>query len=114
MPEKQLSDYTAWQWATVLLLSFWGSGAAYANQLLKNGLAFRAGEFVAKSVLAMFAGVLVFLICEAANVPELVRGAMVGMAGFLGSETMAMLRFWYRRRLGIAGADTIPGSPADD
>lgn len=87
----------------VLVLSFWGSSAAYANQMLKDRRRFRLGEFLAKAIVAMFAGIMVFLLCEAANVPELTREALVSMAGFLGSETLAVLGVWFRRRLGIEG-----------
>jgi hypothetical protein len=99
MPERQLSDYTILQWLTVLGISFWGGMAGYLGNMVKYRTSFKWLEFLEKSIVAVFAGLMIFFLCEAAGVSVYVRESMVGMAGFLGSETLILLKAMFKRRV---------------
>lgn len=99
MPEKQLADNAILQWASVLFISFLGGITGYMSQIVQQKAKFKFVEFLEKMVVAIFAGIMVAFLCEAANVGFYVRESMVGMAAFLGSETLMLLKTLFKRRV---------------
>lgn len=72
----------------------------------------RWGVAAAEGLGAGFVGILVYLACQAMNVPEGWTGVIVGVCGWLGaSATIAMLEALVRKRLGIDGSPSDADKP---
>jgi hypothetical protein len=86
-----LADMTLMQWAIPLALGLWGGVAGYCSQILSHRRKFSWADFFMRAVVSGFAGVNAYLMTGSME-SELYRAALVGMAGWLGMESLAIIR----------------------
>lgn len=101
--------WLAYWW--VLALAIWGGTVNYIRKVKAGEVSrFSITELIGELVTSGFAGFLTFLICSAANIDELITGALVGISGHMGARGIfaaeRMLERWGEQRLGIVDRET--------
>ena len=109
MPEKDSSIYDFLRsispYCVVFLLSLWGGLVDYMNQLRK-GKKFNKVLLVINLVTALFAGYMVYYICEAADIAAGWHGPLSGIAGYMGPRALASLEILFKSKLSIIATPT--------
>jgi hypothetical protein len=95
---QRFDEMTLLQWAVPLIIALWGGIAGYLNHMLSHRRKFSWLEFASRATISGFAGINTFLLTDGI-VSELYRAGMVGMAGWLGMESLAILRNLYRVKI---------------
>lgn len=100
MPEKDPSTYGLITYVWVLALASWGGVVGYIRKVGAGEIhRYSFTEFVGEIVTSAFAGMLTFLLCEAAGMTPLLTAAFVGISGHMGSRAIYQLECWAKKRL---------------
>ncbi len=96
--------WIAYWW--VLVLAGWGGIVNYIRKIRAGEVSrFSVTELIGELATSGFAGLLTFMICQAAGFEELVTAVMVGISGHMGARGIyAAEKFaesWAAKRLGI-------------
>nr|WP_115065731.1 phage holin family protein [Proteus penneri] len=95
MPYKDPNNYT-FIGVLITLMTFLGNAASFAYRILK-GEKVRLGIFFAQLVIAIFAGSLVLLGASYYQWSPEFAGAIAGMAGWSGAESIKLVEFILRQ-----------------
>lgn len=100
MPQNDPANYSLITYVWVLLLSIWG-GVVNFIQKVRRGESHRWSitELIGEIVIAGFAGIITFYLCEASGIDKLITAAMVGISGHMGSRAIFMMEKHLRRRM---------------
>jgi hypothetical protein len=100
MPEKDPSNYALITYAWVFLLSAWGGLVSYISKVKAGeARAFNFAELIGELVISSFAGMLTFLLCEAAGLNDLLTAALVGICGHMGSRAIFMFEKYATKKM---------------
>lgn len=88
-----------WPWVSTLCLSVWGGLVQYA-QRVRRGEAFSWVALVLDLVICSFAGLLTFLMCEAAGITGPVQAVLIAVSAHMGTRAIASLEVVRDRILG--------------
>ena len=83
------SPFLAYSW--VLLLSAWGGVAGYIGKIKRGNVRFSFAELIGEVCISGFVGIVTYLLCQSAQIDELLTAAMVAIAGHMGSRAILML-----------------------
>lgn len=99
MPEKNPENYQLLTYIWVIGLSAWGGVVGFWRKM-KDGRArpFNIMELVGEIFTSAFAGVMTFLLCEAAGFSSLLTAAFVGISGHMGSRAIAMMENYFSKK----------------
>jgi hypothetical protein len=88
MIDKDPTSYEALTYVWVIALSTWGGVASYIRRFNNGGRKFSLPEFVGEMCISGFVGVMTFFFCEAAELPQIVAAALIGISGHMGSRAI--------------------------
>lgn len=89
MHEVLSSSFAAYGW--VMGLSIWGGIAGYVGKIKSGNMRFSFSELVGEISISGFVGVVTYLICQSAQIDELLTAAMVAISGHMGSRAIMMM-----------------------
>ncbi len=87
-PPDQLTDLLPWVSTTAL--ATWGGIVGYA-QRLRSGEVFSWRLLIIDLVISSFAGVLTWLLCEAAGIGGPISAMLIAISGHMGTRAIASL-----------------------
>lgn len=109
---KDVSSFTVFTYAWVILLSIWGGLVNYVNKVRAGQTArFNVTEFIGDVFTSGFVGVLTFWLCQAAGIDPLLTACFVGISGHMGARAVAKMETWMGSKIGLA-PDTAVVAPA--
>ena len=88
-----------WPWVSTLCLSIWGGAVQYA-QRVRNGETFSWVSLGLDLVVCSFAGLLTFLLCEAASIRGPMQAVLIAISAHMGTRAIASLEVVRDRILG--------------
>ncbi len=86
-------------WITTMALSLWGGLVQYA-QRLRRGEKFSWQGLTLDLVICSFAGLLTFLLCEAAGIKGPIAAVLIAVSAHMGTRAIASLEAFRERVLG--------------
>jgi len=99
MPEKDPTTYSLLTYLWVVGISVWGGVVSFYSKVKAGDLhPFSVTHLVGEIVTAGFVGVVTFWLCELAEFPGLLSGALIAISGHMGSKTITLLEDWAQRR----------------
>jgi uncharacterized membrane protein len=91
----QLEEIKISELIITLVLSMWGGFAGYLNKVINDRRAFSWVEFSCRGFIGCFTGFCVYLLSDYLKLSGYVQGGLAGMGGWLGAETVAMLKSYF-------------------
>jgi len=89
MIDKDPAAYELATWLWVIILSAWGGIASYVRKVRCGIIArFSLVEIVGDIVISAFVGVITFLLCESAAIPQGLAAAIIGVSAHMGSRAI--------------------------
>lgn len=109
---KDVSSFTLFTYAWVILLSIWGGLVNYFHKV-RNGqtVRFNATEFIGDVCTSGFVGVLTFWLCQAAEFNPLLTACLVGISGHMGARAIAKMEMWAGQKIGLSPEAVIATAP---
>ena len=105
MPEKDPSNYPLLTYLWVLLLSTWGGVASFLrNAKLGKARPFNIMELLGEVVISSFAGIVTFMLAQAADINSLLTAALVAISGHMGSRAIIAAETWAEKKFNFMGA----------
>lgn len=102
--DKDPTTYSAITYLLVSALSAWGGVVSWLRKRSTGETRpFNIVELVGELVTSAFAGVLVFWLCEAAEIKPLITAALVGISGHMGSRAIYQIENWAAARFTSPG-----------
>ena len=86
-------------WVSTMALSAWGGLVQYA-QRLRGGEAFAWRSLLIDMVISSFAGILTWLLCEAAQVTGPMAAVLIAVSGHMGARAIASMEALRERLFG--------------
>lgn len=78
-------------YAWIVGLSMMGGFVSFMHKLRDGSVrAFNMTEFVGELCTSAFAGIITYYLCEYANFPPLLTGALVGVSGHMGNRALLL------------------------
>lgn len=103
---REPTSYPLLTYAWVLGFSIWGGIVNYIRRIkLGKAQPFSLIELVGEISISAFSGMIVFYLCEASNLNQLLTAAIVGMADHMGSRTIFLIEVFIQERI-LPGAHT--------
>ena len=81
------SEIVTYLW--VIGISAWGGAVSFFKRREKTW-----AKFIVHIFSSSFVGMLTYLLCEYANMPGPLKGAFVGLAGYMGTEAIKKLKIF--------------------
>lgn len=91
MPDDASLTERLVRWVLPLALAILGAGAKHAREC-QMGQQVTLGDFIARLIIAGFAGAIVLLLCREYGVSEYMTGVITGIAGYAGAEAIDAVR----------------------
>ena len=99
---KAVTDYNLFTYAGVLALSAWGGIVSFVQKVRAGKVRpFNVVELIGEIAVSGFVGVLTFWLAEAADTPQLLTAAMVGIASHMGTRGLFRMEQFLSKRLGL-------------
>jgi len=99
MPEKDPLNYQLLTYGWVFILSTWAGIASYTRKIREGKRNFSFFQLVGEICISGFVGILTFFMCEAANIPQVMSAAIIGISAHMGSRAILMLETMTERLL---------------
>lgn len=89
MLDKDPATYELATWLWVIILSAWGGIASYIRKVRCGIIArFSLVEIIGDIVISAFVGVVTFLLCDSAGIPQGLSAAIIGVSAHMGSRAI--------------------------
>jgi hypothetical protein len=98
MIEKDPSSYSMLTYTAILLLSTWGSIVNIINKK-----EFKIMEALGEVFTSAFIGLLVFWLCEGADIVPLYTAALIGISSHMGSRGLFQLELILQKKINKIG-----------
>ena len=100
MPLQDPNNHGFLMYLLVVVIALWGGTASYIGRI-KRGLVskFSIAEWIGELVISGFSGVVVFWLCQAVGVDELLMAVCVAVAGHAGGRMIFFIEQVMMKRL---------------
>jgi hypothetical protein len=93
---RELENAKLIEMAIVLVIAIWGGIAGYLNRVINDRRKFSFFAFASQGFIGGFTGMVAFLIADYLDLSGFVLGGIAGVGGWLGAETMTLLKSFLR------------------
>jgi len=92
---EQLNNNENRKFMAVMITGSWGGAIAYLFQMMNDRRQFNLLGFFLQVAISCFSAWIVSGLIDDVDLSSKIKSSILGMAGFLGPQTMTLLKTWY-------------------
>jgi len=109
MPDKAMINYEHFTIFWLTALSLMGGCVQYVRKVNLGLIAkFSIAELVGELAISGFVGFMSFLLCDMYEVDLRMTGVFIGMTSYMGSRSIFLFEYYFKRKIGAITGDFDP------